>query len=671
MKAKDFSTLLMARPQLAEAMKKDFGLFCRMAWPHLHRGSPLSWTPWHDLICEYLVLVHQKKLLRLIVNCPPRFAKSSIVTILWPIWCWLHNPTLDFLACSYEIDLAVNHNQDRRRLLDSKWFKDHFGDSVKLSTDRSQAGEFSNLHGGTMMAASSNSKAQGRGGDVVICDDLLSADMAFSEVFRSETNSWLTHQLPQRLNNPSESSIVVVAQRLHQNDPCGYLLAQEDSDWFLLKLALVAEEDERWEFPISKRVVIRQKGECLDSKRWSKKVIRQRQQNRLVWAGQFQQEPTDPSGNMIRVDDIQYFGGRDPKTNVLDPVAPAEFDRKILSVDCSFKNRSSSDYVVVLVVGVVASRRYILHVTNAHLDLDGTMNEIRNARNLFGPVSATLVEDAANGTAVIAKLTQEIPGVVAIRPEGGKLARLVAASPEFQARNRYVERNGAWTHKLVEQLTMFPNAKFDDIADSISQCAVWLQGNSYDHNTFIEWMKRSEAGEYDERRKQSRWQRMRRSLGLGGNVNPVLTGHMEPTAPSSCPHCGHTVFNTIGSGASAKFRCTQCLEHCDGDVIMMTDAKDENTCPQCGSQSNIIAGGRRRCISCGHHFRPGVEEPKEELLGCAPGCPAFLKTFAGGRVKCNNCGRYHSPAPAMIGMSRAQYAARGEVFGRGRLGRFG
>lgn len=119
----DFRDMLRARPLVAEHLKKDFGAFCRAAWPHLHPGSKLSWTPGHDLICEYLMLVWQKRLLRLVVNCPPRYAKSSIVTILFPIWVWLQDPTKAFLCCSYEIDLATNHNLDRRRLMDGKWFR--------------------------------------------------------------------------------------------------------------------------------------------------------------------------------------------------------------------------------------------------------------------------------------------------------------------------------------------------------------------------------------------------------------------------------------------------------------------------------------------------------------------------------------------------------------------
>jgi hypothetical protein len=138
----DFRDILRAKPPVAAHLKKYFAAFCRAAWPHRHPGAKLSWTPAHDLICEHLVGVWQGRTKRLIVNCPPRFAKSSIVTILFPVRVWLQDPRKAFLCCSYEIDLATNHNLDRRRLMDGTWFRDLFADAFTLSTDRSQAGDF-------------------------------------------------------------------------------------------------------------------------------------------------------------------------------------------------------------------------------------------------------------------------------------------------------------------------------------------------------------------------------------------------------------------------------------------------------------------------------------------------------------------------------------------------
>src|SRR4029077_4578043 len=106
----------------------------------------------------------------------------------------------------------------------------------------------------------------------------------------------------------------------------------------------------------------------------------------------------------------------------------------------------------------------------------------------YGPISATLVEDKANGSSVIAHLKEEIPGVIAVDPQGGKIARVVATAPEFQSNSWIIDRNGVWTYKVIEQLTMFPNAKNDDILDSLTQCAIWLQSNTYELG-FVVYLK--------------------------------------------------------------------------------------------------------------------------------------------------------------------------------------
>jgi len=447
-----------------------------------------------------------------------------------------------------------------------------------------------------MQAASTNSKAQGRGGDIIIVDDPLSADAATSETFRNETNSWFVHQLPQRLNNPSQSAIVVVMQRLHQNDPSGFLLAQEESDWTLLKLPLVAEEDERIVFPVSGREWKRKKGDCLDPKRWSLKVVKQRQQNRLVWSGQFQQEPSPAEGNLIRVDEILYYGGRDPVTGALDPALPETFERKIISVDASFKDKSTSDYVVVIVVGIVGSRRYLLHVTNAHLDLTGTENEIRNCRAQFGPISATLIEDKANGSSVIAHLKEEIPGVIAIDPQGGKMARVVATSPEFQARNWIIERNGPWSHKVVEQLTMFPLCKFDDITDAITQASVWLQANTYELG-LLDYFKKVATGA--KKLVASVGERLRGKPGAAVEEEPEKTPTItiegwrkwcEKGQAPPCPHpkCGSTATSIL----SGKIHCNQCLRD-NGEDVPGTETSEHV------HRWRVIPGGYEKCDDCG------------------------------------------------------------------------
>src|ERR1700685_1778110 len=140
----DWPLLRRARPMIASHLTRDLAAFCRAAWPTLHPGAKLSWTLSHDLICEHLVLVAQRKTRRLIINCPPRFAKTSVVNVCFPAWCWLAKPELAFLCASYEMDLPWSHNLDRRRLIQSAWFQGLFADRFQLSSDRSLVEEFTN-----------------------------------------------------------------------------------------------------------------------------------------------------------------------------------------------------------------------------------------------------------------------------------------------------------------------------------------------------------------------------------------------------------------------------------------------------------------------------------------------------------------------------------------------
>jgi predicted phage terminase large subunit-like protein len=147
---------------------------------------------------------------------------------------------------------------------------------------------------------------------------------------------------------------------------------------------------------------------------------------------------------------------------------------EIVSADCSFKDLETSDFVAIGRIGVKGRKRYLLNVINAHLGMSATEAQIRRERE-GRKVSAILVEDKANGSAVIERLRRNLPGVVAVNPEGGKLARFMAAAPEWEAGDWYVDRNAAWTEPLIQQLTTFPNAAHDDMADMMSQASIWLQ----------------------------------------------------------------------------------------------------------------------------------------------------------------------------------------------------
>jgi predicted phage terminase large subunit-like protein len=462
------------RMALAECLADDLAAFAKKSWTILQPHRRLIWSWHYDYLCEQLTLVKQRKLLRLIVNIPPRTLKSILITILFPVWVWITNPEHDFLTASYSLDLSTEHSLMRRYLLRSPWFRRLWSDKFRLADGRNQAGQFMNDKRGQMIATSVGATAMGRGCDTAILDDPVSAVQVVSDAERTKANNWIDTTLRSRLNDPSTGAIILVMQRLHELDATGFLLEQEPGAWTHVRIPLEAEEDETWTFPISGRIVQRKAGDILMPERFTPAVVEQQRAHRLVFAGQYQQRPVPAEGNIIKRVEVRYYGGIDPRTGQPDEKLPENFDRKIISADCAFKDLANSDYVAIAVIGIKGRKRYILNIVNQHLDAAATEAEIRRQRAVHHPISAVLVEDRANGPAVIQRLKVNLPGVIEINPQGGKIARMAAVGPEWQAGDWYVDRNAGWTESFIEQITTFPNSAHDDMADAMSQASAWL-----------------------------------------------------------------------------------------------------------------------------------------------------------------------------------------------------
>ncbi len=462
------------RPLIADRLANDFSAFVRKAWTVLQPNRSLIWSWHYDFLCEQLTLVKQRRLLRLIVNIPPRTLKSTLITIAFPVWVWVTQPAHNFMAASYSLDLSTEHSVMRRKLLQSEWFQRLWGNRFKMSGDRNQVGQFMNNRGGQMIATSVGAAAFGRGCDTAILDDPISADQAQSIAGRTTANNWFDNVLRSRLNDPASGAIVLVMQRLHELDPTGFLLEQEPGLWTHTCIPLEAEEDERWVFPISGRIVQRRRGEILQPERFPPAVVESLRSRRLIFAAQSQQRPAPVEGNLIKRSEVRYYGGMDPSTGQADERLPEHFDLKLISVDCAFKDLATSDFVAICVIGVKGRKRYILNLVNKHLDTAATEAEITRQREVHRPLCAVLVEDKANGPAVVQRLKAIISGVVEINPRGGKIARMFAVAAEWQAGDWLVDRNAAWTPGFIEQITTFPNSKNDDMCDSMSQAAAWL-----------------------------------------------------------------------------------------------------------------------------------------------------------------------------------------------------
>jgi predicted phage terminase large subunit-like protein len=467
-------------PVMAERLANDFSAFARAAWATVNPGRRLIWSAAYDLLAECLTAMKARdpRYARLIVNMPPRCAKSFFASIAFPCWAWLTEPGHNFVCASYSMDLSSEHSIARRNLILSPWFRRLFSDRFTLSDDRNLTSQFSNNHRGTMFCTSTGARLLGFGFDSAIIDDATSATMALSDSERTAANVWFDSTLRSRANDPSTATIAVISQRVHELDLPGSLLQNEVGTWTHIKIPLVAETPAQYVFP-SGKVWKRPEGDVLMSQRFTAKVVEELQQRRLIFSGQYQQSPCPLEGNLIKVVDLRYYGGVDPVTGALDEQLPADFDVRFVTVDCSFKNYSDSDYTAIITIGVKGRKRYVLDAVNLHLDVNAMEVAIRGQIARWGPIEAVLIEEAASGVAVLQRLKVNVTGVVGVVPRGGKMSRMMAASPEFQAGDWFFSRNASVTQLLTSQLISFPNTAHDDLVDCISQASAWLQEHQF------------------------------------------------------------------------------------------------------------------------------------------------------------------------------------------------
>ncbi len=461
----------------------------------LEPGRTLTWSWHYDEMAEYLWLARESLLRQqfpdvagIIWNVPPRTAKSTFLTICYPVWTWTKYPDRRFLCTSFNAGLSSDHSVKRRDLMASEWFQRRWGHVFAFKADQNLKTQYANDKTGEMISTSVSGMT-GKGGDTVIIDDPVDPEKAASDTERQTANERIDDTAQTRINDPSAGLIMMVMQRVHEMDPTGHLLKQDPARWIQVKVQLEATEDKRVVFPKSGRVVERRSGDVLMPERYPARVLAALKIRRLVYAGQYQQEPAPLEGNMVRRSEIQYYGGEfDGKA---DRQLPKEFDRVLITVDAAFKDLNTSDYVAVGAIGVSGPDRFILNLTNAHLDLPATIRETLRQREEWG-ADTTLIEDKANGPAAIKALRLKVAGVIAINPEGNKISRVFAMSGEWQAGNWYVDRTAAWTEPFIAQLCNFPNAAHDDMVDAVSQAAVYLQKNPM-YGGFMEVWKEDAA----------------------------------------------------------------------------------------------------------------------------------------------------------------------------------
>lgn len=470
----------------SRTLAADFGEYFQHAWQVMEPTTPLEWSWHYALICEWITYAasgqmkkdHPEKI-GIWFCVPPRTSKSLMVNVAFPTWSWTFAPAEKFMCISYGDDLATPLSRKRRDLLKSDWYQSRW--KVQIKDDADLVTRFDNTRSGYQVAGTTGGAITGIGATRIVLDDLLKAKDAYSEAFRNQANALYDETLRSRLNQPKKDFFIGISQRLHEKDIVGFLQAVEPERWFFINIPLECEEDTDYVFPISGKVYHRKKGEVLLPNRFTPEVIAGFKKNPRVWAGQYQQRPSPAVGYIFYPDKWEFY----------DPASAPDPALQVISVDCTFKALSSSDEVAIHVYGAEGPNRWLLDRDTRRIDFPGTLVAIREMRKKHPKVSWVLIEDKANGPAVISVLQSEMAGIVAINPDGGKESRAHSASAD-QVTGHVIlpdPKKLGWVQPFIDNFAAFNgegSVDHDDDIDAMTQAINWLRTR---HCGVSTWMK--------------------------------------------------------------------------------------------------------------------------------------------------------------------------------------
>lgn len=452
---------------LRELLRRDFAAFMRKAWAWISAGEPIAWN-WHlDAIAYQLERVAVGENLRLLVTIPPRNAKSKTISVIWVAWMLAQDPTRNFVCVSYSNELSGKLARYCLSIMTSPWYRELFPRAV-ISSKRSAAMDFETTAGGGRLATSVTGTLTGRGGDIIILDDVIKPEEANSETTRNAVNDWYQSTLASRLNDKASGAIILVMQRLHQYDLAGMLL--EAGGWHQLKLPAIATEDEA--IPLTRgRRHHRRAGELLHPAREPKSVLDSLKaaMGSAAFAAQYQQDPVPATGNVIQ---NEWFKTYDPAT--LDRT----YGGIVQSWDTASKDNPHNDWSVCITALLLRKDIYILNVLRRRMTMPVLMATAISAARDWS-AHELLIEDQASGTQLIQLLRAEdprgVPSPIARRPETDKLSRAMGVSAMIEAGRVHLPSEADWLPEFKSELLGFPNTRYDDQVDALSQLLDWVR----------------------------------------------------------------------------------------------------------------------------------------------------------------------------------------------------
>jgi len=425
-------------------------------------------TPFHRFLCRYVQnFVERETDLPyeiLVITTPPQHGKSQSITETLPSWYLGKHPDRRVIEISYNEEFAINFGRLNRRKI-QEFGEDLFGITLAKDSNRNVEFEIAK-HGGGMMSSGIGTAVTGKRCNLMIIDDpVKNKAEAFSKsrrdlIYQEWLMSFKTRLAP-------HSKVILIMTRWHEDDLAGRLLENEEH----IKLLRFPCECEEENDLLHRRIGDALCPEIGKDNEWLKvyKNSMVTTEGTMAWNAMFQGRPSAMEGNIIQRDWWEYYES-EPQINTW-----------VMSVDASFKDDDQSDYVAIQVWGKNGPDIYLIDAVKKHLNFPDTIMEIRRLRAMYPDCKTTLIEDRANGSAIITMLRREMSGIIAVQPIGSKMARVQAVLGAIESGNVHVPKNRRFTADFVDECSSFPNAAHDDQVDCMSQALnrlIYQRGNA-------------------------------------------------------------------------------------------------------------------------------------------------------------------------------------------------
>lgn len=454
----------------------DRGLrhFLKIAWHEVAPGDEFI-PNWHiDAICEHLEAVFTGEIKRLVINVPPGSTKSLSCAVMFPAWTWTQDPTRRFIYGCYNDQLSRRDSRKCRRLIGSKWFQARWGARFSILDQRKDQAEdssrmYSTDQGGFRLITSIKGGITGEHAHIQVVDDPIkplevTGSLAVSKTALERVLTWWEDTMSTRMVSIKGSARVIIMQRLHMGDLAGEMLRAGGYEHLCLPMEF--EPARKCVTSIGFEDPRKEEGELLDPERFPREDVERLKADLGARgaAAQLQQNPTPAKGNLFQRDAFKFYSKR------------PNCEQYVQSWDCAFKDLETSSYVVGQVWGVFDGNYYLLAQKRERMSLSATCRAIIDLTRRYPKAVAKLIEDKANGPAVVDVLRKKVSGLKLITPMGGKEARANAVEPLFEAGNVYLPQPtlSPWIKEYIEEMVAFPAALNDDQVDATTQALTYL-----------------------------------------------------------------------------------------------------------------------------------------------------------------------------------------------------